>query len=320
MSTNPIDLTVPAAIPDDDRLTDAEREGLAEFAADQTEDAPDFDIPDTEEPAEPLAAEPAVPAETPVVPAETPKPVVEPEIDVTSHLADARKEMKTANDLLAELQDQFDNGDLGEAEHKTAAAAARAAAEEAAANFQSLNTLDTANRLTKEARDQQQAAQADQEWLDASTGFMAAQPALADPAHFDAFNRFVTHTTRADGPYAGMTFDQQLATAARQYVDTCNAQGIAPPAISLGLAPAPGQPEVPAPVDPAIAQREKTKAMMSQPPQTLRNIPPDQIDPNTSVVAQWATQIDNTSDPAELDALYARMPAHIADQVLQYNG
>jgi hypothetical protein len=335
------DTQIAPAVPDDDTpdyeamgLLPGEAEGLAEFEAEEKANAPESALdgldevgpdPEAEDetPAEPEPEPEAAKAEE-AKPEPEPEPEPEPKIDLTGDLKSAREAIETANAKLAEIQDQWDNGDIGQEEYDAAKREAEAAHMDAMSEFNSLKTLEKAQSLTERQKQQSEQAKLDRQWDDVQKRFIAANPELVKPEHITEFNQHVNIYTNSKGPYAGLPFERQLDMAMKSYADVLEARGKTPPAMTLFSAPgeaAPAEPDAKLPdppPDPQAKEREARGRQMAEPPVTLRDMPNDAMDPHASVAQKWAARIENETDPDRLDELWAQIPGEIADRVLQY--
>lgn len=329
MSTR-TDLELTPAVPDDDApsyddLLPGEAEGLAEFEEQERANAPetaldglDGENPDPEaeapEPEQEPEPEPEPEKAAAGLERETaPEPT--PRIDLTEDLKNARTALDEANSKLAEVKDQWDNGEIGQEEYERAFREAESAQFDAAAEYNSLKTLEKAQSMTERQEAQRRQAEADREWNDVQSRFVENNPALASRDHIDGFNEHVRLYTQPNGPYAALGFEKQLDLAMQSYRTVLEASGKTPPEMKLFGGE---NPPAKAPADPKAEERARTARQMQEPPVTLRDVPNDAMDPHQSLAAKWAARIENETDPDRLDELYSMIPPEIEDRVLQY--
>jgi hypothetical protein len=333
MTTNTTPDAIAPAVPDDDTtdyealgLLPSEAEGLAEFEAEERDNAPESaldgldEVPDDpeEETPEPEPEPEAAKAEEPA-PAPEPEPEPEVKIDLTPDLKAARDALDAANAKLSELQDQWDNGDIGQEEYERAKREVEAAQFDATSDYNALKTLEKAQFTTERQKQQTEQAKLDKQWDDVQRRFIASNPALVKPDHIDEFNRHVDIYTSSKGPYAGLSFEQQLDMAMKSYAGVLEARGQEVPEYTLfaGEAATP-KPKAEEPPDPKAKEREARGRQMAEPPVTLRDVPNDAMDPHASMAQKWAARIEAETDPDRLDELIAQIPSEIEDRVLQF--
>jgi hypothetical protein len=324
------DTDIAPAVPDDDApdyeamgLLPSEAEGLAEFEAEEKAAAPESaldgldDVPDDPE-AETPDPEPEPEAAKAEAPAPTPEPEPEPEprIDLTQDMQQARAALDAANSKMAEISDQWDNGEIGQEEYDAAKREAEAAIFEATSDYNALKTLEKAQSTTERQKQQAEQAKLDKQWNDVQARFIANNPELVKPEHINEFNRHVDVYTSSKGPYAGLTFEQQLDMAMKSYASVLEARGQEAPEFTLFSGPAPEPKAEPAP-DPKAQEREARGRQMAEPPVTLRDVPNDAVDPHESVAQKWAVRMEAETNPDRLDELWAQVPPEIADRILQ---
>jgi hypothetical protein len=291
---------VQPAIPDDDELTDddlakmtgPEREAYAAALEEDAEDA----APAPQEPTQ--AAEPAQ------QPQREPEPAA-PVLDLSPKIAALEGAQTEAQQKLAELTDQWDNGELEEEKYRQERAALEAQMRRAESEAASLRSVATMQEVQREQQEAAEKARLDREWEKAATAFSAKHAEFVAPDHFDGFNAVLEGVT-ANAKFAVLPFEKQLDIAARTYVAQVEAAG--------GTAPSYQAQQPPSDVPPRPQKGEKP-----EPPPTLAALPQDSAsrDPNMSEAQMWAARLDAAANFKESEAILAQIPVHLRDAVLE---
>lgn len=138
--------------------------------------------------------------------------------------ADAKDRIARIESDMAEVEKQWDAGDIGDAEFKRRTKELAAEAADLSARIQANNLV-----IAQRQREQQEAE--DLAWRGAVEGFKKANPALWADNHRPRFNEHVKAVT-ADARYQALPFEQQLRLAANFYSSELAALGQDAPAIA----------------------------------------------------------------------------------------
>lgn len=345
---DPNDKNMTAAVPDEDDayegLLPSEIEGLKEFEAMEAEEAaatqmakvtagddgaPEDDGEnDPPENADDTPAEPEQKAEGDKPTAPEPDPEPEPaRMDLSKDMDAARSAMNEAKTRLKEVEDQWDNGEIGQEEYDRLKSEAETALDSAESDFDALNTLNKSQELAERQRQESERAKQDAAWNKAQSAFIEQNAEFVrDPKHIEGFNRYVTAIT-SDPDFQNMPFERQIDIAAQQYLAKLDAIGAEAPEINfLTNAKAPkAKAEVDAEnkdasADPKAKERQERGRQMEEPPVTLRDVPSDQVDAYDSTAQRWAALIERETDPDRLDEYMrelAKDPA-LEERVMQF--
>lgn len=147
------------------------------------------------------------------------------------------------------------------------------------------------------------AAQIDQQWSNAVTGYFEANPGLqSDPKVFEAYDNMVRFVT-SQQTYANLPFEKQLAAAHKLLEAQSDVLGIEVPARAGGKKADPK----PTP-KPETAAEKRRKEEMSTPPQTLSKVPQsDMTGAGEGEFAALQRLIDSGADPERVEAELAKM-------------
>jgi hypothetical protein len=136
--------------------------------------------------------------------------------------ADVKEKLEGIERALEKVESDWDAGDIGDAEFKKQIAQLNTQRAEIAARVE-------AARIFEQQRKDAAKADDDAKWASSVSAFKAANPALWADEHRARFNSHVGFVTAPNGPYASLSFDQQLTLAAKNYRSEREALGLEAP-------------------------------------------------------------------------------------------
>lgn len=212
--------------------------------------------------------------------------------------ANAQERMTAIESEMADVEKQWDAGDIGDAEFKRRIKELNTEAADIAARVQATNLVNTQRENDRIAAD-------DRAWAKSVDGFKKDNPALWEAGHRPRFNEHVKAVT-ADARYQGLSFDQQLALAANFYRSELTALGREAPAVKIKKGAA---------ADPAAPKQDKIPDRPPLPP-SLGKRPAAAINDNDSPFANIEA-LERRGDVDGAEAAIAALSPAMRDAYLQ---
>lgn len=313
--------STPALTKDDlDMLTEPELQVLRDLAE---EDAPAEEATptddDTKAPKDDTKAAEPDPVPTPdpepvATPDPTPQPAPAPApvADLSKQIDELKTDMTGVDEKIAKVREDYANADIDDAEAQKRLDELIAEKTGLASQLGAIEGAAAVQKATQEAMEQAEATARKEAWNADARTFLAKHSDLAAKEHFTGFNETVQALSSTS---YGKQLDNAslLNIAAQNYVATCQQAGLEVPNYTAPKAPNTQSKETPKDLPDKPKRSEKPEA-----PQTLQDVPGDISNPNQTQIAVWADQIEN-ADPDTQDLLWAMIPEHLHEEVLQYN-